>query len=135
MFSAILNLQSSIGQFILSTNANDIQLYAPLYLKSEIEKYMPKLVQISKLEVTEVSRILVLLYTKINFINDKDIPFQYYKTAVFYVKDVDMNDLPFVALNEFIDGTLLTGDFKLHTGLVAKGYQKVVTFRQIQSSK
>jgi len=135
VFSAALNLQSSIGQFILSSNANNIQFYAPAYLKSEIEKYIPKLLQISKLEISQIKRILELLYTKINFTDDKDIPFQHYKTAVFYVKDVDMGDLPFVALNEFIDGTLLTGDFKLYNGLVAKGYQKVVTFDQIKSSK
>ncbi len=132
MFSAVLNLQSSIGQFILSSNANNIQFYAPAYLKSEIEKYIPKLVLISKLEVPQIKRILELLYSKINFIDDKDIPFQHYKTAVFYVKDVDMGDMPFVALNEFTDGTLVTGDLELYNGLIAKGYQKVTTFKQLQ---
>jgi len=134
VFSATLNLQSSIGQFILASNTNDIQFYAPLYLKSEIEKYIFKLVQISKLEVPQVKRILELLYTKINFVDDKDIPFLHYKTAVFYVKDVDMNDLPFVTLNEFINGTLVTGDLELYNGLIAKGYHKVVTFKQLQTS-
>lgn len=134
VFSATLNLQSSIGQFILASNTNDIKFYAPLYLKSEIEKYIFKLVQISELEVPQVKRILELLYTKINFVDDKDIPFLHYKTAVFYVKDVDMNDLPFVTLNEFINGTLVTGDLELYNGLIAKGYQKVVTFKQLQTS-
>ena len=134
VFSATLNLQSSIGQFILASNTNDIKFYAPLYLKSEIEKYIFKLVQISKLEVPQVKRILELLYNRINFVDDKDIPFLHYKTAVFYVKDVDMNDLPFVTLNEFINGTLVTGDLELYNGLIAKGYQKVVTFKQLQTS-
>jgi predicted nucleic acid-binding protein len=45
-----------------------------------------------------------------------------------------MDDLVFVALNEYLDKVLWTGDMKLYKGLKKKGYKKVVTFREIQKA-
>jgi len=38
----------------------------------------------------------------------------------------------FVALNEYLDEFLWTGDKKLYEGLIKKGYGKVVNFNMIK---
>lgn len=53
--------------------------------------------------------------------------------SIRYVRDVDMDDLVFVALNEYLDSTLLwTGDEELYKALESKGYSKVVNFDKIK---
>lgn len=132
VFSAILNPKNPIGQFILSAHQNNVKLYAPDFLTIELERYIPKLLELSKIEEKEVRRITSLIFSKISFIADNIIPFECYKNAVPFVRDVDMDDLVFVALTNYLDETLWTGDLKLYKALKSKGYEKVVSFEEIK---
>lgn len=132
IFSAALKTESEIGKFILASNELEVEFYAPEYLNIEIERYVPKIVEFSGLEKAEIRKIINLLYTKITFISDSQIPFEYYTKALSFVRDIDMDDLVFVALTEYLDELLLTGDLKLYRGLIKKGYKKVVTFDYIK---
>lgn len=132
IFSAALNINNPIGTFIMSANERKVEFYAPTYLQDEIEKYLPKLIEISKLKESEMRRIIQLLYTQINFILDDQIPVEFYLKVLPFVRDIDLNDLVFVALNEYLDELLWTGDLALYNGLVSKGYTKVVTFDYIK---
>ena len=42
-----------------------------------------------------------------------------------------MDDLPFVALTDYLDGKLWTGDLKLLRGLKAKGYENCLTTKEL----
>lgn len=132
VFSAALNIKNPIGRFIMSANERDISFYAPEYLTFEIEKYFSKLVEVSQLEEKQVRRIINLIYTQINFISDNAIPVSFYIKALPFVKEVDIDDLPFVALNEYLDELFWTGDKQLYNGLISKGYTRVVTFDYIK---
>jgi predicted nucleic acid-binding protein len=132
VFSAILNIENKMGQFIMSSDTKRIAFYAPDYLRIEIERYVPKIISLSQMEEKEVRRIMNLLYAKITFIADSLIPFEFYSKALPFIRDIDMDDLVFVALNEYLDEVLWTGDMKLYNGLKKKGYNKVVTFSDIQ---
>ena len=132
IFSTALNPASAIGQFVMSVNEQDVEFYAPEYLKEEIEKYIPRIVQLSRQSESKVREIVQLAYTKINFIADAQIPVEYYMKAAPLVRDIDPDDLVFVALNEYLDELLWTGDMQLYRGLLQKGYTKVITFQEIQ---
>jgi predicted nucleic acid-binding protein len=132
IFSAVLNLKSGISQFIMSANQQNITFYAPDFLRIELERYIPKLIDISNLSTEKIRRIITLVYAQITFISDELIPFEYYKNALPFVRDVDMDDLVFVALTDYLDETLWTGDLKLYKGLIARGYTKVVIFQEIK---
>lgn len=133
IFSTILNIKSPIGKFILASNSEKVKFYAPEYLSIEIEKYVPKIMELSGMNEAEVRRLLILAYDKIEFVPDQIIPFEYYAKSLPFVKEIDMDDLVFVALNEYLNTTLLwTGDKDLYKGLVDKGYDKVVNFEGIK---
>ena len=47
------------------------------------------------------------------------------------VRDVDMNDIAFVALSEYEAVKLWTGDKELIAGLTAKGFQNCITTKEM----
>ena len=133
IFSAILNRHSPIGKFIMVSNAINVKLYAPEYLSIEIERYVPKIMQISGMDEAELRRILWIVYEKIEFVSDQVIPFEYYAKSIPLVREADMDDVVFVALNEYLNSTLLwTGDKELYEMLEKKGYDKIITFSEIK---
>lgn len=133
IFSTILNTKSPIGKFIMTASETKVKFYAPEYLSIEIERYIPKITQISGMDETEVRSLLLVIYDKIEFVPDQIIPFEYYAKSLTFVRDVDMDDLVFVALNEYLNSTLLwTGDKELYESLKSRGYTKAVNFAVIK---
>lgn len=89
--------------------------------------------QISGMDEAETRKLLQVIYDKIEFVSDQIIPFEFYVKSLQLVRDVDMDDLVFVALNEYLDSALLwTGDKELFEALKNKGYNKVVSFDSIK---
>ncbi|MEM1324322.1 MAG: PIN domain-containing protein [Bacteroidota bacterium] len=72
------------------------------------------------------------LYASIEFIDDQIIPFEEYILAMRMVRDIDPDDVTFVALNNYMNETLWTGDNQLYKGLKAKGYTRVVNFKDLK---
>lgn len=133
IFSSLLNLSSPIGKFIITSNSEKIKFYAPEFLTIEIENQLPKLIKISGMTEIEIRKLLQLVYEKIEFISDQIIPFQFYAKALRFVKDVDIDDIVFVALNDYLDSSLLwTGDKALYMALKSKGYKKVIIFENLK---
>lgn len=132
IFSAALNIDSGIGRFVLRTKEYDVDLYAPLYLKKEITQHTQRIVQASKLSEEEVKTALDKLFQAIVFINDEMIPFKEYVKAMRLVRNIDPDDVSFVALASYMDKTLWTGDQRLYRGLKSMGFEKVVTFEDIK---
>lgn len=132
IFSTAFNPNSRIAQFIMSSSERQLEFYAPNYLKQEIERYIPKIVVQSKQSEEKVREIIQLAYTKITFIDDAQIPIEYYMKAAPLVRDIDPNDIVFVALNEYLNKLLWTGDQQLYQGLIQKGYNKVVNFTDLK---
>jgi predicted nucleic acid-binding protein len=83
--------------------------------------------QVSKLRDNELLESQRLVYKNINFINEGQIPKKFRLKAYNLVKDIDLNDIVFVALNEYQESTLWTGDKALTIGLKKKGYDRVIS--------
>ena len=132
IFSATLNIKSGIGQFILKSSDNNVSLYAPKYLQTEIERHFDKIVQRSKLEAEEVRLLINKIYKYITFINDEIIPFEEFVKAMRLVRNIDPDDVTFVALANYMDEILWTGDSHLYLGLKKLGYEKIMNFSDIK---
>ena len=132
LWSTAYRAASAVGQLLLVSDPNIVSFYAPEYLRVEVAKHFPKIVRLSGQSKAEVTTVLEAAYRKINFIVDTQIPFQHYHTAIRLVRDVDMDDVAFVALNEYLGDLLWTGDKQLFDGLRAKGYDRVVNFTELR---
>lgn len=130
VFSAILNTNSTIGDLILNS-PNIFQFQSCNFLLGEIDNHWEKLKRISKLNTSDLSESRYLILKNIFFISEQQIPVQYRLNAYELVKDVDIKDIAFVALNEFQKSFLWTGDKVLIKGLKNKGYKNVITTREL----
>ena len=123
---------SGIGRFIMAASRYAVRFYAPDYLRTELNNHFDELVERAKRPASEVRDQIELIYSKIQFISDSQIPLQMYVRGAELARAVDEDDIVFVALNEFFGETLFTGDNQLYRHLIAKGYTRVINFAEIK---
>lgn len=125
-FSAFLNINSRIGQILLNGTAC-FEFFAPNYLIEELIEHKVKIMSIGKLEDRNFVELFGLILRNIRTLNHSLVPKEYYKNAFNLCKDIDVDDVPFIAINDYVRGSLWTGDQKLIKGLSLKGYNNIVT--------
>jgi predicted nucleic acid-binding protein len=122
VFSALLS-KENICKFILVSNK--FEIYSCNFLFVEIFKHKKKIQAVSKLNENDLLFQLEKIINKINLVSDDVIPQNIYNQAYQLCKDIDKNDIPFVALTQFLNGKLLTGDKKLFEGLKTKSFDVI----------
>jgi predicted nucleic acid-binding protein len=130
VFSAILNSQSQIGQLIID-GSNFFEFYSIGLLKEEIFKHKSKIIQLSKFSEEHFTEVYHLILSKISFVDDILLNNNDLIAALELVSDIDENDTLFVALNNFLDAKLWTGDRKLTLGLAKKNYKNTITSNEL----
>lgn len=132
VFSAAMNANSEIGRFLIGASSKRIKFYAPNYLRDEINRHFERLVERAECSTSEVREQIEIVYDRIHFISDDQIPISYYSRAADYVREVDIDDVVFVALNDYLNAILWTGDSKLYRYLIKKGYERVINFVELK---
>lgn len=130
VFSAILNSQGKIGQLIIN-GSKFFKFYTVGLLKDEIEEHKDKILKISGFSKEQFIKSYQTITKRIIFvdailISDKDLI-----KAIDLVAEIDENDALFVALTNYLNGKLWTGDKKLITGLKKKRYSKTITTNEL----
>jgi len=125
VFSALLNINSRIGQ-ILINGKNHFDFYSPEYIRFEIFKHKDKIKSIGKFTDNEFLETYGLILKNITILNHTIIPTEIYSKAEMMCKDIDIDDTIFVAVSDFTQGLLWTGDLKLLNGLAKKGYKRLI---------
>lgn len=130
LFSAILNLDSNIGQ-ILINEGKRFDFYAPKYARTELLNHKNKILKITGLTDDEFLEIYDLILKNVILLNHSILPKKDFKKALAYCQDIDPDDTIFVAFSEYLNAKLWTGDNKLIKGLKSKGFNEVVTTKDI----
>jgi len=130
VFSAMLNRESSIGDIILNSQ-DAFTFYTCEYLREEINDHKEKIIEITGYDEREYSEVEFLVYKQIDFFSESTIPFEFWQKAADLVRDIDMDDISFVALSLFIDKNIWTGDKPLITGLAKKGFKNIITTQEM----
>lgn len=130
VFSALLDPQSNIGDIIFNAEG-DLSFYTCEYLREEIRAHKDKLCKRAHYTDQEFDELEYLLYSKITFFSESTIPFEFWQKAAGFVRDIDMNDIPFVTLSLFLQLKLWTGDKTLINGLQQKGFENIITAQEI----
>jgi predicted nucleic acid-binding protein len=130
VFSALLSEDNAIRRIIIGSQR--CRFYASDYTHIELRNHYSKLKKASKLTDEDILTAQFKLFKYITFITLDIIPGQYWSEAEQLVTDVDMDDIPFVALALYLDAYLWTGDKILYNGLKAKGFEKVMSTRELK---
>ena len=110
VFSAVLNINSTIAKLILKYD-DVFDFKTSSFLKYEIEKHKFKLGKISGLNNDKLNISISLIFDKIDFVDNKEIPLKNRYEGYELCKGIDENDFLFISLNESFDNSLLwTGD-------------------------
>ena len=119
IFSALVSNSSRIREILFESN---LTFYAPDYLMTEIFKHKDKLIKYSKLSENEFFLYFNAIFEQIRFVPTDFIGGESRQIAYDLCKDVDINDIPFIALSVELKIPLWTGDKKLKEGLKLKGF-------------
>jgi predicted nucleic acid-binding protein len=130
VFSAILNTEGKIGELIMNS-PDAFSFHTCDLLRLELANHRSKLLAISGMDETQLDESLHQITNCLSFTAESLIPFEIWKKAADLVGDVDMNDIAFVALSEFLEAKLWTGDKELIKGLAKKGYTNFLTTDEI----
>ena len=130
VFSALLNSSGNIGQLIIN-GKNHFHFYSISLLKDEIINHKEKLLRLSGFSEHQFQSAFHFITSRITFINDFLIPYKMVDHALSLVKGIDENDVLFVALNNYLNARLWTGDKKLIFGLREKGYKKTISTEEL----
>ncbi|MCA1759104.1 MAG: hypothetical protein LC658_04985 [Bacteroidales bacterium] len=130
VFSAILNSKSKIARILLQPKSH-LNFYSTEQLLREIEEHKDKIQNISNYSNYELNRTLVLITSRIRFINVKLISKEFYDFAESLTFNVDIDDTEFVALTEQIKGKLWSGDKELQRGLIKKNWTRFISTEEL----
>lgn len=125
-FRAVLNTESKIGDLIMNSHGI-LEFHACDTLRSELKKHRPKLLELSKMSEEQLDQSEYQITNCLAFTNEALIPYEFWIKAANLVRDVDMDDIAFVTLSEFLSIKLWTGDKELMKGLAKKGYTNFIT--------
>ena len=101
-----------------------MEFVAPHFAIIELFKYKDKIVKCAKQEEAEVLTWLYDVLLQVQYVNEITLSVEARQQAYDLCKNVDIKDLPFVALTIELDALLWTGDNKLKKGLKAKGFDR-----------
>lgn len=130
VFSAILNTESRIGDLIMNSHGI-LEFHSCDTLRSELIKHKSKLLELSRMNEEQLEESIFQVTNCLAFTNEALIPLEYWLKAANLVRDIDMNDIAFVALAEFKSVKLWTGDKELMRGLARKGYTDFITIDEL----
>ncbi|MEP7197787.1 MAG: PIN domain-containing protein [Saprospiraceae bacterium] len=130
IFSAILNSTSRIGKILINSKEH-FDFYTCDFLRTEISKHQTKIEALTGLSIPEIEELELLVTKKIKFINEKLIPPITVSSTETLLKNIDLGDVPFVALTKHLNGKLWTGDKKLLAGLKVKKFTDTITTIQL----
>ncbi len=130
VFSALLNVNSRIGQIIINGN-NYYEFYSPSYVRTEIFEHKERIKSIGKLSEDEFTELYALVLKNITILDNSIIPKEVYRKAELLCRGIDIDDTIFVAVSDFVKGVLWTGDLKLIKGLIGKGYFELIKTNEL----
>lgn len=120
VFSSFLSRNSKLRDIILNN-----KIYAPNLLFYEIFNHKEKILRYSKLNNSELLELIHLTFENIIFVPNELISIPNKIKAYHLCKNVDLNDVPFVALSLELNYPLLSGDKKLIEHLKSLNFELI----------
>jgi predicted nucleic acid-binding protein len=104
--------------------SSTLAFYAPRFLFVELFKHKERLAAAARVSEVEMLEALHTLVTRLEFVNEANIPLDKWMEAYRLCRAIDKKDTPYVALTLHVDGRLWTHDEELKTALRARGFDR-----------
>jgi len=98
------------------------------YVFVEIDEYRTVISNKSKLDTSQLIDFTNQIFSKITVLPRYVVSESNIKKATELTKDIDFDDIWFIALSFEYDIPLITRDTKLYTGLQKKGFRNIILF-------
>lgn len=102
------------------------------YSFTELIAHENKIKKFSKLSAIEFEQLKLSLLNSFQVVSTDILPGNYLVDAFNLCKDVDIKDVPFVALAIYVEGFLWTGDKKIYKALRTKGFNQILNSKDIE---
>ncbi|MDB6034794.1 MAG: Nucleotide-binding protein [Verrucomicrobiales bacterium] len=99
---------------------SSLKFQSPLFLFVELFKHKERLIRASHLSEQEVLEALHTIVSRLEFVNEANVPMGTWLEAHRLCKDIDEKDTPYIVLTLHSDGRLWTDDTVLKSGLSAR---------------
>jgi predicted nucleic acid-binding protein len=119
IFSLLLGKNSRMRDTLFDS---DNQFYSPNYVIVEIFEKKEKILKYSLLNEYELYEMMYRIFEKITFVNEDFIRGKNKISAFEFCRNVDEQDTPIIALALELKAKVWTGDKKLSSHLVSKGF-------------
>ena len=119
LYSALISPQGEVAK-ILKERKN-IQFLVPDYLLEEIEEHLSDIVTITKKTKSQIKTTFSSLLMGLTILTSENISKEVLIEADFLTKDIDEDDIPFIAFHLQYKHKIWSLDKKLINGLTAKG--------------
>lgn len=130
-FSAILSTETKIGDLLMNSEGL-LEFHTCQFLRIEIHKHHKRLLEISGLGENEFEEAKNYIFSRLKFHSEEIIPYQYWEAALPLVREVDIDDIAFVTLNNYLNANLWTGDKTLLQHLrYQKGYTQCLSTAEL----
>lgn len=130
IFSTLLNSNSTIGDLLFNSERH-FTFYSCNYMRYEIQKHWVRLQKISKLSDEQLQVSYTQVLSKLKFINEEIIPTETWLASEKIIREIDIDDIDFVALTKFLKATLWTGDKTLYKGLKKLDFKKLLNTSEL----
>ncbi|RLD60811.1 MAG: hypothetical protein DRJ05_03905 [Bacteroidetes bacterium] len=130
VFSAVINSQGKIGDFIFKSS-NCFHFYSADYLLFELSNHREKLKKLSKLSDARLTKSLYHISRKIRFIDEQIIPREIWVDSEKNVSEIDIDDVNFESMTKYLNGILWIGDKRLHKGLKKSKFIQVMNTNEL----
>jgi predicted nucleic acid-binding protein len=98
-----------------------VEFFSPRFLFVELFKHKERLARAAKVTEEEMLNALHTLVSRLEFVNEANIPLGTWMEAYRLCRDTDEKDTPYVALALHLKGRLWTDDAELKAALRARG--------------
>lgn len=131
ILSAIINPYSPIAQLLFSTNLK-VDFVLPEFALQEISIHKNRICEKSNISAKIFGKTLEGILNNLLIFSDELVDSKTSAKAIKLATEIDMKDAIYVSFSLALDALFWTGDLKLFRGLRRKGFDNIITTKELQ---
>jgi len=131
LIQCIINIKGNTAALILK-NSSYIDFIVPEFILKEIKGKESKIYSSSNLRKPGFNQNLQLLFDHLIVFKDDEVSEIIFKKAYKMVKDIDIDDVIYIAFAIALESLLWTDDFKLLKAMRRKGFNSIVMTKEFK---